>query len=101
MSRTLDVLKNKNKVERAQRARRKEESAKAMEVAAYKAALSDELKIVDVLLHSDQIDGVVVKLDDKQLVRFTEAIYSEDLSVYDIVQVPGKPDEFIIRPKLL
>lgn len=101
MSRIVEVLKNKNKIDKQHRARKKEELARMKGSASYKAALLAEFKHLDVLLNSDEVDGIIVKLNDKQLVKFSEAIYSEELSPYEIEQVPNEPDQFIIRQRLI
>ena len=101
MSRISEVLINKNKVEKTQRARRKEELLRLKTNSAYKASLNDEMRYLDVLLNSDEIDGIIIKVTDQQMTRFSEAIYSEELSPYEIQQVPGEPDQFIIRQRLI
>lgn len=101
MSRVSEVLKTKNLVEKSHRARRKEELAKLKNTADYKAALNNAFKHIDLLLNCRELDGVVVKVPEKQLAQFSESIYSEELSGYDIVQVSGEPDQFIIRQRLI
>lgn len=100
-SKALEVFLNKGKVEKVRRARKEEELNKMKNSAAYKAALMAEFRHLDVLLNNDEVDGIIVKLNDEQLVKFSEAIYSEELSPYEIEQVPGEPDQFIIRQRLI
>lgn len=101
MSRIQEVLKNKNRVERTQRARRKEELNSLRISAAFKARLYDELKKIDLLLDSDEIDSVVITIPDVFLAKFGEAIYSEDLAEYDIQQVEGVPNQFYVKHKFI
>lgn len=101
MSRIIEVIKTKNKVEKSHRNRRKEELTRLRGKAAYKAALRDELRHIDTLLESREVDGVVVKVPEKQLSKFSESIYSAELSGYDIQQMPDEPDRFIIRLKTI
>lgn len=101
MSRTSEVLKNKNRVEKTQRARRKEELNSLRMTSAFKARLYDELKKIDILLDSDEIDSVIIKIPDNFLSRFGEAIYSEDLAEYDIQQVAGVHNQFHVRHRYL
>ena len=101
MSRIAEVIKNKNIVEKSQRARRKEELARLKGKASYKASLNNEFRRIDALLNSDEIDGVIIKVPDKQLAQFSESIYSEELSAYDIIQMPNAPDQFIVRQRLI
>ena len=101
MSRIVEVIKNKNKIERSHKARRKEELTRIRGKAAYKAAINDELRYIDTLLMCNGVNGVIIKVSEKQLARFSEAIYSEVLSGYDIEQVSGEPDKFIVRLKTI
>lgn len=101
MSRISDALKNKNRVERTQRARRKEELNSLRASAAFKAKLYDELKKVDILLNSSEVDSVIISIPDVFMAKFGEAIYSEDLAEYDIQQVPDIPNQFYIRHKVI
>ena len=101
MSRISEVIKNKNRIEKSHRARRKEELSNLRGKAAYKAAISDELKYIDTLLSSDEIEGVVIKVPDKQIAKFSESIYSEELAGYEITQMPNEPDKFLIRLKAI
>ena len=101
MSRTSEVLKNKNRVEKTQRARRKEELNSLRTASAFKARLYDELKKIDLLLDSDEVDAVVITIPENFLAKFGEAIYSEDLAEYDIQQVAGVSNQFYVRHKYL
>lgn len=101
MSRIMDVIKNKNRVEKMQRERRKEEIFTLKEVSAFKAKLYDELKYIDVLLDSKEVDSVVITVPDLYLAKFGAAIYSEDLAEYDISQVEGTSNQFYVKKKLL
>ena len=101
MSRISDVIRNKNIIERTHKARRKAELSKLKEVASYKASLSEAMRHVSVLLESPGVDAVIISLDDSQLKLFSAEIYSDEMSSYDIQQVPNKPNAFIIRYKLI
>ena len=101
MSRVREVLKNRNRVEKTQRARRKEEINSLRVNSAFKARLYDELKRIDILLDSDEIDSVIITIPDVFLPKFGEAIYSEDLAEYDIQQVDGVPNQFYVRHKFI
>ena len=101
MSRVSEVLKNKNRVEKSQKARRKEEINSLRGASEFKAKLYDELKKIDILLNSDEIESVIITIPDIFLARFGEAIYSEDLAEYDIQQVEGVPNQFYVRHRLI
>ena len=95
MSRISSVIKNKNRVQREQRTARQDELSKLKQVSNFKASLIEKVKRVDVLLKNDDINGVVIKIPEKYIAKFNEAIYSEELSCYEIQQI--EPDTFIIR----
>lgn len=97
MSRIAEVIRAKNRVEKSHRVRRKEELSKLRGNAAYKAALSDSFRHLDVLLNSSEVEGIIIKVPEKQIAKFSENIYSEELSGYEISQVPGEPDQFMVR----
>ena len=59
-----------------------------------------ELKYIDVLLDSKEVDSVV-NCTDLYLAKFGAAIYSEDLAEYDISQVEGTSNQFYVKKKLL
>ncbi|MEE1072226.1 MAG: hypothetical protein U0L26_07540 [Cellulosilyticum sp.] len=101
MSRTSEVIKNKNKVEKSRKARRKNEMLTLRNRSAFKAKLYDELKHVEVILSDSDIDAVIVTIPDRALTEFTASIYSEDLAGYDIQQVEGQSNQFYIRRKYI
>lgn len=101
MSRVSEVLKNKNRVERTQKARRKEELNSLRIRSAFKARLYEELKKIDVLLDSDEVESVVISIPEAFMSQFGEAIYSEDLAEYDIQQLEGSPNMFYVRHKFI
>jgi hypothetical protein len=101
MSKIGEVLKNRDRVEKTQKARRKEEINSLRVNSAFKARLYDELKKIDMLLDSDEIDSVVITIPDEFLAKFGEAIYSEDLAEYDIQQVDGVPNQFYVKHKFI
>lgn len=101
MSRTSDVIKNKNKVEKARKKRRKNEMQTLKNRSAFKAKLHDELSYLDVILDDEDIDAVIVTVPDKALTEFTTAIYSEDLAGYEVQQVEDQPNQFYMRKKFI
>jgi hypothetical protein len=101
MSRTSEVIKNKNRVEKTQRARRQEEIRSNQTASAFRARLYEELKKIDLLLDSEEIESIVITIPNQFLAQFGEAIYSEDLAEYDIQQVPDTPNQFYVRHRYL
>lgn len=101
MSRLGEVIKNKNKVEKIRRARRKDEIIRLRSKTAFKAKLYDELKHIDILLDSDEIEAVIIEVPDTMQSEFGAALYSEDLIGYEIQQVDGEANKFYVRKKFL
>lgn len=97
MSRIAEVLKNRNLVEKSQRARRKDELNALRTKAAFNASLNDEMKYIEMLLNSSEVESVTITVPEQQIAKFGEAIYTEIMSSYDIQQVPDAPDQFVIR----
>jgi uncharacterized protein YpuA (DUF1002 family) len=101
LDRTINVFKNKNKVEKAMKARRKNELVSLKKRSAYKAKLYDELKHIEVILQDNDVDAVKITVPDNQLAQFSASIYAEDLASYDVTQVEGDANSFFIRRKFV
>ena len=101
MSRTSEVIKNKNKVEKARKARRKNEMLTLRNKSAFRAKLHDELNHVYVLLESGTVNAVVITVPEKILSEFNASLYSEDLAGYIVEQVEGVPNQFYLRSKII
>lgn len=101
MSRTSEVLKNRNKVEKARKARRRNEMLTLRDRSAFKAKLYDELKHIEIIFEETEVEAVKITVPDKLLAQFNTAIYSEDLAGYDIQQDKNQPNQFYIRRKYI
>lgn len=99
--RTRQVLKNKNKVERAIQARRKNEMVDLRTRSIFKSRLYEETQHIEMLLEYEDIDAIIVNVPDKFLPQFVNAIYGEDLASYEVEQVEGETNKFYIRRKLV
>lgn len=99
--RTMNVIKNKNKVEQARRKRYVNNIQNLRSKSAFSANLYKELRHVDVILSDSDVDAVVVSVPDNAYYQFSEAIYSEDLAGYSITQLDGDPSKFLIRRKVV
>lgn len=100
MSQISEVLKNKNKVEKAQKERRKQNMMELRNNSAFKASLHDELRRIGAILNDEDVDAVVITVPDDQIARFTGAIFDE-ITDFDISQVDGEPNKFIVRDKFV
>ena len=101
MSRLTDVLKNKNKVEKASRARRKNEIVRLRSQTAFKARLYDELKHLDIILEDEDVSAVIIEIPEKMQAYFSEALYSDDLIGYKIEQLVDAPNKFRVEKRFI
>lgn len=94
MSRISEVIKNKNRIEKQNRQNRKDKMSSVRQEAIFKAKLSNELKIVDTLLESNEVKSVTIEIPDAYMANFSIAIYSPELAEYKVEQVTGNPNKF-------
>ena len=96
-NRTKSVISTKNKFEKAVKSRRRNEINTLKSKSIFKAKLYDELKHIEVLLNDPNITAVQVTVPEKSLAMFSTAIYSADLASYEVIQVEGETNQFIIK----
>ncbi len=101
MSRISEVIKNKNKIEKARKLRRKNEMISLRDASAFKAKLYDELKHIEVIFEDQDVDAIIITVPDNSIAQFNNAIYSEDLAGYNIEQSKDEPNTFYIRRKYI
>lgn len=101
MSRIVETLKNKNRVEKLVRSKRNEELTRLKIDAAYKAKLYDSVRHLGALFSLDEIEAVVIEVKQKYITKFTAAIYTGELSEYEIVQSDTNPNQFTIKRKYI
>lgn len=99
MSRIGDVLKNKNRVEKLNRQRQQEDMANIKREAKFKTALSNDLRHLEVLLDSEEVSSVVMEIPSEHLTQFTRALYSPELTDYEITQEDA--NRFRFKRKIL
>ena len=101
MSRISETIKNKNKVEKARRALRKNELQNLRNRSAFKAKMYDELKHIEIILSDKNVDSVTLQIPDKYMSLFSMSIYSDELAGYDVVQSDSSPNKFIVRQRYI
>lgn len=101
MSRTSDVIKNKNKLKKKVKDRRKYEINTLRDRTIFKAKLADALQHIEVLLNDPDIKEVKILVPDKQLTDFSACIYTEDMVGFEVRQVDGKPNEFYLSKRVV
>ena len=87
MSMISSVLKNKNKVERLEKQRRENDLTRLKLETAYTAKLNDEFRVLDMILSDPEVDKVVIEIPEEVLTMFTRAIYREEMTQYNIIQI--------------
>lgn len=101
--RVKEVRANKNRVARAQKARRKDDLDKLRQEASFRAQVMEQIRTVDALLESPQIKSVSIVVPEKHLPLFSRIIYASDLAEYDIRQSQevGRANEFEVSRKIV
>lgn len=99
MSRTLNVIKNKNKREREARLKNRQNLEAIKTEAAFRAKLHDDMKCIDVMLQDEEVDTVCVEIPKQHLSNFMRVIYSEEMAQYSINQIDT--DKFEIGRKVI
>lgn len=92
----LQVIKDKNKLERRARDRRNIKLKDIKSETLYSAKLVRELSYIDELLERPGIEAVIIEVSDKDYNLFTKAINRDELASYDIIQSPTEAREFSI-----
>lgn len=87
MSRIINVIKNKNRLEKEAAARRNRELQRMKKEASYKARLRSALRQVDTLLDKTEIKSVLVEVPKASIAEFTRLIYEPDMAEYSIRQL--------------
>lgn len=102
LDRVKDVVKNKNRVEKARKIRQKNEITNLRENVVFKAELHDEIKHIDALFSDQNVDAIKIRVPKNSIAMFSAAIYSEDLSSYSVEQGGNEnANEFTIRRKFI
>ena len=92
----LQVIKNKNSIERRAREKKNIKIKEMRSETVYSAKLMREMEIIDDLLNKPNIDAVIIEVEDKDFNLFSKAINRNELASYDIVQSQTNAKEFII-----
>lgn len=102
MSRTLDVIRNRNKVEKELRKRKQNEIVRLRRSTSFRASASEFFKGLNALLEDETVENITIEIDDKDISNFGRIlIESHDLDAFDIKQVKGKPNQFIVSKKYI
>lgn len=102
MSRTLDVIRNRNKIEKELRKRKQQEIAQLRRNTSFRASTLEFLKKLDKLLDSEEVVSVTIRISEQDIAQFgSMLIESHDLDAYTIKQVRGKSNEFEISKKYI
>lgn len=101
MSKIIEVIKDKNRIERLRVRKHREELDKLKSNAVFRANLKSNMRKVELLLNNSEVDSIIIEVLDNYLGQFGEAIYSDDLSDYDIKQVENEPNKFYIKKKYI
>lgn len=95
----MSVLKNKNRVGKENKRRRADELQKLKSEAVYRAKLSEDIKIIQMMLEDEDVDGIVISIPQQHKSKFLKAMYHEEMQEFSIRQIDG--DRFRIERKLI
>lgn len=101
MSQIMNVIKNKNRVDKANKKRRNEELKSMRTETMYRARLSEDFKMVGMILEDSEVESVDIIVDQKQMSLFSKAIYNEELAEFNIVQDEEDGNRFTISRKFV
>lgn len=87
VSRISQVIKNKNRREKADRLRKRQKMAAMQLEAAYRSRLNDDMRQIKTLFEDEEVDTVRIEVPEKLLSQFLKAIYAEEMAEYSISQV--------------
>lgn len=102
MSRTIDVIKGKNAIEKEMRQAKMNQISRLKRNASFMAGAVEQFKDISKILDSGRVESVTIKVSKENLVDFGNMlIESTELSGFDISQVNGKPDTFVIKNRYI
>lgn len=87
MSRVSQVIRNKNRREKADKQKKRQDMAAMQLEAAYRAKLFDDMKLVGLMLEDEEVESVKMEVPAVYLSQFMKAIYGEEMVEYSINQV--------------
>jgi hypothetical protein len=83
----LKVIKDRRLSANSFRERQQRELRKLREEASYRAVLYDEFKVIDDVLENEVVKSIIISIPKNNIGVFLKAIYKEEFSAYNIVQV--------------
>lgn len=102
MSRTADILKNRNKYEKELREKKVSEMNRMRKVNTFAVVLVDRLRKISIILEDSDVKSVIIEINKEHLSEFGHMITeSEELADFNIKQVKGIPNQFIISKKFI
>lgn len=99
MSRTLQTIQNRNRIEKEEKQKKKDELDRLREESHYRATLHHNLETIDTIFADEEIKSIIIHVPEKQIPKFMRAIYSEDMAQYSIEQISAL--EFRLKRKMI
>lgn len=84
MSRLSQVIKEKNRLEKAEKKRRQMELQDVRQDTAYRAKLYDEMQAVKVMLDDPDVEAVYIEIPERYVTLFARAAYSDEMAEYTL-----------------
>lgn len=87
MSRVINVLKNRNRLEKLEKERSKTEMENMRLDTAYRAKLIEVMDAIQMILDIEGVKSVVINIPEVHISRFMKTLYLEEMSQYNIKQL--------------
>ena len=102
MSRLISTIKSRNKIKKEVYDRRMDELNRIKRNTTFTAQVTDIMKKIDIILEDDDVDKLVIEVSRDNVAGFSSLIISSsELSEFEVRQVKGSPNKFIIAKKFI
>lgn len=97
----MEVIKNKNKVEKENKRRRQLEIKSIKDSATFKAKVLKELSYLDEILDEDEDAKIEIEISERDMSLFSKLVYEPEMTIYKVSQSDKKVNSFIISKKFI
>lgn len=96
--RLRQVAKNKNRISKVSKQRRVEEINSMRAEAIFRASLTEDLKIVSLVLADPEVSDITVSTRKEDIGKLTSAMYSPDMGEYTVIK---NGEQFKVSRKII
>lgn len=84
MGQLAHVIKEKGRLEKAERKRRESELRDIRKQTMYRSKMYNNMREIRMLLSDDQVEAVTVQVDQKDMTEFMREVYGDEMSEYSV-----------------